>query len=75
MKLPRLIAWISLSIAGILVIMGAISMLLCKNLFGITHVINYFHVANSFILIAIAVFIATKQCCCDSDCKCEDKKE
>jgi hypothetical protein len=74
MKTPRLFAWISLSIAGLLIILAGISMI-SKGLFGINHVINYFHVANSFILIAIAVFIATKHCCCDRECKCEDKKE
>ena len=73
MKTPRLIAWISLSIAGLLIILALLCLINGKSLFGITHVINIFHVVNSFALIAIAIFIATKQCCCD--CKCEDEKK
>jgi hypothetical protein len=77
MKKSRIIAWISLSVAVLLIILGGISIITCKTYFGIGKVINIFHVANSFILVAIALFIATKQCCCDCNCECEgeEKKE
>jgi hypothetical protein len=74
MKTLRWIAWISASLAGIIIILACISLATGKSLFGIDHVVNYFHGANSFLLIAIALFIATKQCCC-SCCECKDDKK
>jgi hypothetical protein len=75
MKTIRIIAWISAAIAGIIVILGTVSLISGKGLFGLVHVVNFFHVANSFLLIAIALFIATKQCCCNGDCECKDEKK
>lgn len=66
MKTIRLIAWILAAIAGLIMILGAISLLLSKGLFGFNHVVNYFHVANSFLLAAIALFIVTKNIVTDN---------
>jgi hypothetical protein len=74
MKTLRWIASISVSLAGIIIVIACISLVTSKSLFGIVHVVNYFHVANSFLLMAIALFIATKQCCCDC-CECKDDKK
>jgi hypothetical protein len=61
MKILRWIAWASIVAAVIIMILGAISLLSGSSLFGLVHVVNYFHVANSALLLAIALFIATKE--------------
>jgi len=71
MKTIQLIAWILASIAGIIMALGVISILFSKGLFGFNHAVNYFHVANSLLLGAIALFIGTKKCNCDYN---EEKK-
>jgi hypothetical protein len=75
MKTIRIIAWISASVAALIIIFGAISLATGKSLFGFAHVVNFFHVANSFLLLAIVLFIASKQCCCNSDCECKEEKK
>lgn len=74
MKAIRWIAWISAAIAVVIIIVAGVSLLACKLIPGIEHGVNYFHIANSFLLLAIALFIATKHCCkCCSDEKHENK--
>jgi hypothetical protein len=73
MKKTRLIAWILAAIAGLIIILAIVSLLTCKVIFGINHAVNYFHAANTFLLAAIALFIASKNCCCD--CDCDDEKK
>jgi hypothetical protein len=75
MKTLRLIAWIVAGIAGLLIILAGLSLVTGSNFFGVRHIINYFKVADTFILGAIALFIATKQCCCDCECKEEEKSK
>jgi|GEM_PF-655566 len=79
MKALRWIAWISGAIAVVIIILAGIAVLTGKLIHGIEHGVNYFHVANSFLLITIAIFIATKQCCCCCKDECkhegEEKKE
>lgn len=75
MKILRWIAWISAAIAVVIIIVGLISLAAGKVMCGFNHpIINYFHAANSFLLLAIALFIATKQCCCDK-CACKEEKK
>jgi len=75
MKVLRWIAWISMAIAVVIIILAGIALLTCTHIFGVAHVPSYFHAANSFLLIAIALFVVTKHCICDSsECK-EEKKE
>jgi hypothetical protein len=41
----------------------------------IHHPINLFSIANSFFLLAIALFILTKHCCCDKCCETDEGKK
>ncbi len=73
MKALRWIAWISAAIAVVIIILAGISMLSGKLIIhGVEHGVNYVHIANSFLLLAIALFIVTKHCCCTC---CSDNKE
>jgi hypothetical protein len=48
-------------------ILACISLLTGRALFGFSHAVNYFQAANSFLLLAIVLFIVTKHCNCDTD--------
>jgi hypothetical protein len=63
MKALNWIAWISGGIGVILVILGVIQFPFGKFLPG-EHIVSYFHVANSFFLITIALFIYLYRCEC-----------
>ncbi len=58
MKPLSIIAWISGGIGILIVIIAGISLLIGRNLFGFTHLVNYFHAANSFLLIAVVLLLA-----------------
>jgi hypothetical protein len=73
MKILRWIGWISLGLAGVIIILACIMLATDFCFLGFNHAVNYFTAANSFLLLAIALFIVTKHCCCCDD-KC-DKKE
>jgi len=75
MKAIRWIAWISAAIAVVIIILAGISLLSGKLIQGIEHGVNYFHIANSFLLLAIALFIVTKHCCTCCSGEKEEKKE
>jgi hypothetical protein len=62
MKTLNWIGWISAGIGVIIVFLAVISILVGKNIFGFGHVVNYFHAANSFFLITIALFIVVYRC-------------
>lgn len=64
MKTLNLIGWASGGVGVLIILLGAISGLTGKNILPIQHVINYFHVANSFFLITIALFIVVNRCEC-----------
>lgn len=66
MKLLNWTSWISLVIGAILVILGGIQFLFGKFLPG-EHIVSYFHVANSFFLVTIALFIYLYKCQCNKD--------
>jgi hypothetical protein len=53
MKALILVAWIAGILAGVLVLMGTISFFFKLQLLGINHAVNYFHAANSYLLVAI----------------------
>jgi hypothetical protein len=58
MKTLNLIAWISSGIGVLLMLLGVISGLMARSIVpGINHSINYFHIADSFFLITIALFL------------------
>ena len=57
MKALKIIVWISGIIAGILILLGVLTLILQTHLFGVKHVINYFHAANSFLLMSICCLL------------------
>ena len=58
MKLLNLAGWISLGIGVIIIALGVISGIADTSLIKpVQHLVNYFTVANSFFLFAIAMFI------------------
>ena len=69
MKILKGIAWSSGIIAGIILILGTIAFILSIQLFGFKQLVNYFHAANTFLLIAICCTL-----CANSMCKEEEKK-
>jgi hypothetical protein len=65
MKTLNLIAWISAGIGVLIILFAGISLLTGRNLFGFSHLVNYFQAANSFFLITIALFIFVYRCNCN----------
>jgi hypothetical protein len=64
MKALNWIGWISLGTGALIILFAGISLITGRNLFGINHLVSYFQAANSFILIAIALFIVAFRCEC-----------
>jgi hypothetical protein len=64
MKTLNWIGWISFGIGAIIVLLAVISLVNGENIFGFGHVANYFQAADSFFLMAIAVFIVVYRCEC-----------
>jgi hypothetical protein len=60
MKALNWIAWISAAIAVVIILLACISLLMGKGIFGFNHAVNFFQAANSFLLLAIALFIVTQ---------------
>jgi hypothetical protein len=58
------VGWISGVIGAIIILLATISLVIGKNVFGFGHVVNYFQAANSFFLMAIALFIVVYRCDC-----------
>ena len=56
-----ILAFISGGTGLLIVILATISVFIGRNIFGFTHLVNYFHAANSFLLIAIVLFLAGKR--------------
>jgi hypothetical protein len=67
MKTLNWIAWISGGIGVLIILFAGISVLIGRNLFGFTHLINYFLAADSFFLITIALFIVVNRCECKKE--------
>jgi len=51
------LAWISGIIAALLMICGFIVFITNNKFLGVNHAVNYFHVANSFLLATIALLL------------------
>ena len=64
MKNLNWIGWISLAVAVLIILFGGIFMITGREMFGIRHLVNYFHASNTFILLAIAIFIYSYRCEC-----------
>jgi hypothetical protein len=69
MKTLNWLAWISFSTGVLIILLAIISLLSGRNIFGFTHIVNYFTAANSFLLISVALLIVTNRCTCNSDKK------
>lgn len=53
MKALKGIAWVSGIVAGIIIIVAVIALIFKASFFGFVHIVNYFHTANTFLLLAI----------------------
>jgi hypothetical protein len=53
MKIAEILVWIFGLLAGVMIIIAAISFITGIKIFGVNHVINLFHVASTFLLAAI----------------------
>lgn len=63
MKYLEYLIWIFGVLAGIILLLGAIDLVFDAELFQVNHDVNYFHVANSCLLMAICctLFLILKQ--------------
>jgi hypothetical protein len=62
MKCLNWIAWIAGVAAAIIVLQAFIDLFFKVNLFGVRNIYNYFHIANSLLLIAIFCAIYAGKC-------------
>jgi hypothetical protein len=62
MKFFITVAWICGIAAALIILTGAISLVTGKIFFGLRHAVNYFHVANSTLLLAILCLMAKQAC-------------
>jgi hypothetical protein len=53
MKIIEILVWIFGLLAGIVIILAVISLISGVKIFGVNHVVNLFHTANTFLLAAI----------------------
>ena len=53
MKYLEYLIWVFGILAGLIMLLGVIDFLFEAELFHIVHVVNYFHVASSFLLASI----------------------
>jgi len=60
MKYLEYLVWIAGILAGALMIIGIIAFLFDVRPLRVNHVVNFFHVANSFLLMAICVTVFLK---------------
>ncbi|MQY78559.1 MAG: hypothetical protein GH151_05085 [Bacteroidetes bacterium] len=60
MKKLAWFAWISGIIAVIVMFFGFVDLLFNPKFLFVNHVINYFHVANSFLLLTICIVLLDK---------------
>jgi hypothetical protein len=67
MKLFKVVAWACGILAAIIIIVGSICLLSGKPFFGIRHMVNSFHVANSLLLMAILCVLARQGCLIKKD--------
>lgn len=71
MKILKWLGWASAAVGAGLIVLGTISQLFKSIHLGVQHNFSIFIAAGSFLLLSIAISLAT-QCCCN-DC-CEKEK-
>ncbi len=57
MKALKILAWISGVVGGILILLGVLALIFQYKFFGVNDMVNYFHGANSFLLLAICCLL------------------
>jgi len=57
MKYLEYLVWILGILAGVIILLGVIAFVFHVQFFGVNHVVNMFHVANSFLLMCIGISI------------------
>jgi hypothetical protein len=62
MKFFTIVSWICGIAAALIILTGAISLVSGQIFFGLRHAVNYFHVANSILLLAILCLLANQAC-------------
>jgi hypothetical protein len=62
MKFFTFVAWICGITAALIILAGSISLVSGRIFFGLRHAVNYFHVANSILLLAILCLLANQAC-------------
>ncbi len=67
MKALNWIAWISGGIGIVFVLLGLIQGVFSMRFIEGAEIINYFHTANSFFLITIALFVFLYRCQCKKE--------
>lgn len=70
MKILKWMGWASAVIGTVMLATGIVSQVFELNFFNVQHNVSFVHAANGMLLLAIAIFIVTKQCCancCDKD--------
>jgi hypothetical protein len=60
MKYLEYLIWIAGIVAGLLMIFGIIAYFFEARVLGVNHVVNYYHAANSFLLMAICLTLFLK---------------
>jgi hypothetical protein len=66
MKALTWIAWILIAAAAVILLLAAIAILSAAETFlGFRDIVNFFHAANSLLLMAVALLIMTKKCECN----------
>ena len=53
MKIFEFFIWIFGILAGVIIVLAAIAFIFGTKIFGVVHVVNMFHVANTCLLVAI----------------------
>lgn len=69
MKTLNWLSWATGIIATASIFCGSVNFLFGTHLFGVNHAVNYFHVANSFLLLTICllVYINLSNCECGKE--------
>ena len=62
MKFFVSVAWSCGILGALIIITGTISLISGNTFFGLRHVVNYFHVANSILLLGILSVLAHQGC-------------
>ena len=60
MKVTNYLAWAAGVIAGALIVVGILTLILQRRFFGVNNVINYFHAANTCLLVVICCLISRR---------------